>query len=177
MNHQPFRNWLLSEEELSAEQIQSLQEHLASCESCVQIKSSGKEMDALFQNLSQVSPAPGFTQRWQSHLAEYEARQRNRSGWFIIVITALIAAFLLILLANQVWPLIKNPGPFIAAWLNQLVGLISDYYILQTFFRTNVWLNPISILMGSVLLVGIICFMSVLWITAYQKFSLSRRIV
>jgi len=177
MNHQPFREWLLSEEDLSAEQTQSLREHLAACEDCALIKSSGKEVDALFQSISEVSPAPGFTQRWQLHLAEYQSSHQQRRGWFSIIATAFIAALLLILLANQLWSLIRNPGPYIAAWLNQVVGLISDYYILQTFFKTNVWLNPINILVGSFLLVGMISFMSVLWMTAYQKFSLSRRIV
>lgn len=177
MNHQPFRDWLLSEEDLSAEQTQSLREHLDTCEDCALIKSSGKEVAVLFQSISEIGPTPGFTQRWQLHLAEYQSTQQRRRGWFSIGATAFMAALLLVLLANQLWSLIRNPGPYIAAWLNQVVGLISDYYILQTFFKTNVWLNPINILVGSFLLVGMISFMSVLWITVYQKFSLSRRIV
>ena len=61
MDHQPFRNWLLSEEQLSAEQNQSLQEHLASCESCSQFKSSWKELDLFIPKFSsQVAPECGF---------------------------------------------------------------------------------------------------------------------
>ncbi len=177
MNHQPFRDWLLSEEDLSAEQTQTLREHLATCEDCALIKSSGKEVAVLFQSISKVGPAAGFTQRWQLHLAEYQSSHQRRQGWFSIIATAFIAALLLILLASQLWSLIRNPSPYIAAWLNQVVGLISNYYILQTFIKTNAGLNPVYLLVGSFLLVGMISFMSVLWMTAYQKFSLSRRIV
>ena len=37
MNHQPFRDWLLSDEQLSTEQTQALQDHLSSCETCSQM--------------------------------------------------------------------------------------------------------------------------------------------
>lgn len=34
MNHEPYEDWLLSGEELTADQQQSLDEHLAACPEC-----------------------------------------------------------------------------------------------------------------------------------------------
>jgi hypothetical protein len=45
MNHQPFRDWLLSEEKLSIDQTQALKDHLHSCESCSQIEAAWLEVD------------------------------------------------------------------------------------------------------------------------------------
>jgi hypothetical protein len=176
MNHQPFRNWLVSDEQLSVEQARSLQDHLAECEACSQLESSWVEIEQQIRASTQVVPAPGFTHRWQARLAEYETRRQNRQGWWSIGITAAIAAALILIMADQVWQLFQNPAPLIAAGLDQVVGLLSDYFILQRLFASNNWLNPFNILVGSFLLVGMISFMSVLWMSVYQKFNLARRI-
>lgn len=175
MNHQPFRNWLLSEEALSDEQLQSLREHLASCDSCSQIDSAWRELAPVLRHPLQVEPALGFTSRWQAHLAEYEARQKARQGWVSIGITTFIALALFIIFVIQAWSVMINPGPTIAVLLNQLVSIISDYYILQNMIRMYTWLNPFSILIGMFFLFGMISFMTVLWVTTYRKINLARR--
>ncbi len=177
MNHQPFKNWLLSEEDLSVEQAQSLQEHLASCESCSQVQASWNEMEFIIQHTPQVSPAAGFTQRWEQRLAQQQALEQDRKGWFSITATAIIAVVLSTFFIIQVWELIRSPNPFLMTWLNQLMSLVADYYILQNMLRVHSWWNIGYLLLGMFFLVGIISFMSVLWATAYQKFSLARRIV
>jgi hypothetical protein len=177
MNHQPFRNWLLSEEELSAEQTQSLQEHLATCESCAQIKSSVKELDVLFDNTPQVSPTPGFAQRWQSHLIEYQAFQQRRRGWITIGATALIAIVLLAILVTQVWQLIQAPGPYIIVWLDRLISVISVYFLVQNVIGSISWSTPLFTFITMFFLLGMVSFMSVLWLAAYKKISLARRVI
>jgi hypothetical protein len=176
MNHQPFRDWLLSEEDLSAEHARLLHEHLADCEACNQLKSSWTEVEKVIHTSPQVAPEPGFTHRWQARLAEYETRQKNRQGWLSIGITAFIALILVFIVAYQVWGFLQDPAPFIAAGFDQLVGLISDYFILQRLVNSNGWFTPVNVLVGSFFLVGMISFMCVLWMTAYQKFNLLRRI-
>lgn len=153
-----------------------LQEHLAGCEACDQLNSAWMEVENVIHTSPQVAPEPGFTLRWQAHLAEYETRQKNRQGWLSIAITAFVALILVIIVVYQVWGLLQNPAPFIAAGFDQLVGLISDYYILQRLVNTNGWFTPVNVLVGSFFLVGMISFMCVLWMTAYQKFNLLRRI-
>ena len=177
MDHQPFRNWLLSEEQITAEQNQSLQEHLASCESCSQIKSSWKELDLLFQNSVEVAPASGFTQRFQSRLVEYHAAQQLRRSWFTIGATAFFAIILLTMLVTQVWELIQAPGPYMMVLFERLVSLISIYYLLQNVAGSISWSTPFITFIVMFFLVGIVSFMSVLWLLAYKKFSLSWRAI
>jgi hypothetical protein len=177
MNHQPFRNWLLSEEDLSAEQKQSLQDHLAACESCTQIKSSGKELDIFFRNSPEIGPAAGFTERWQSRLVEHQSYLQQRKGWISICATAIIAAILLAVLVSQIWELIQAPGPYVLVWLDRLISVISVYFLLKDVVGSISWSTPLITFMGMFFLSGIVSFMSVLWLTAYKKFSLARRVV
>jgi uncharacterized membrane protein len=177
MDHQPFRNWLLSDEQLSTEHILSLQQHLASCESCSQIESAWKELDFQFQNSSQVAPAPGFTLRFQSRLVEYQSSQQLRRSWLAIAATAFIAVILLVLLVSQVWQLIQAPGPYMMVWLERLVSVISIYYLLQNVIGSISWSTPFVTFIVMFFLVGMVSFMSVLWLLAYKKFSLSWRVV
>jgi hypothetical protein len=176
MNHQPFRDWLLSEDTLSAEQARSLQDHLAECESCSQIVSAWKEVETVIQMTPQAGPVPGFTGRWHAHLAEYEHHRQKRQGWVSIGITAFVAVALLTILVYQTWQVVQDPAPLIAVWLNRLVSLVSNYFILRNLFTSSTWFQPVYILFGSFLLVGMICVMSVLWMTAYKKIFILRRI-
>jgi hypothetical protein len=177
MDHQPFRNWLLSEERLSAEQIQSLQQHLASCESCSQIESAWKEVDFQFQNSYLVAPKSGFTERFQARLVAYQSARQLRKGWLTISATAFIAMLLLVLLVTQVWELIQAPGPFMMAMLERLVSVISIYFLLQNVIGSISWSTPLLTFIVMFFLVGIVSFMSVLWLLMYKKFSLARRVV
>lgn len=177
MNHQPFKELLGSEETLSAEQNQALQDHLSACDSCKQVETALREVEFAIRKIPQVEPASGFTARWQEHLVEYQSHQQSRWGWVSIAATTLIATGLLVLLISQLWSLIEAPGPYLAMWLNRLVGLASLYYMIRNVASSFSWSIPLYTFLGMFFLVGIISFMSVLWLTAYRKFSLTRRAV
>lgn len=178
MNHQPYRDWLLSEEQISDEQSQALHDHLQTCESCSQIDSAWVELEAAIKkSVTQVEPASGFTERWQAHLAEYQSRQQKRKGWLIISLTTLIVTALLVLLITQLWSLIQAPGPYLAEWLNRVVGVVSIYYTIQNLVSPYSWQVPVFTFIAMFFLVGIISFMSVLWLATYRKFSMVRRAV
>jgi hypothetical protein len=177
MNHQPFREWLLSDEHLSDEQSQALQDHLASCDSCRQIVSAWKELEVVIQKSPHIEPASSFTERWQEHLAEYHLLQQTRSGWLTISGTILIATSLLILFISQFWSLLQAPDQYLAMWLNRLIGVVSIYYTLQNIANSFSWNIPVYTFVGMFFLVGIISFMSVLWLATYRKFSMVRRAV
>jgi hypothetical protein len=176
MNHQPFREWLLSDEQLSYEQSQALKDHLSSCETCSQMESAWNEVELTIRKFPPVEPSSGFTLRWQEHLVEYQYHQQSRKGWLSISATAFIATCLLVLLITQLWSLIQAPGPFIVIWLNRLVSVISIYYLLQNIVSSNSWYIPAFTFVGMFFLIGFISFMSVVWLIAYRKFSLARRV-
>lgn len=175
MNHQPFREWLLSEEQLSTDQTQALQDHLHSCESCSQIEAAWLEVESEFHKIPQVKPEPGFSARWQAHLAEYQHGRQQQRGWLTIGFIALVATSLLVLLVTQLWSLLQAPGPYLAVWFNRLLSLVPIYYAFQDIFRSFTGNIPIFTFVGMFFLVGIISFMSVLWLTAYRKLSMARR--
>jgi hypothetical protein len=177
MNHQLFKEWLLSEEHLSVEQTQALQDHIHSCESCRQIESAWKELEPVLQKSPQAGPTSGFTERWQTYLVQSQAHQQERRGWLTIGVAMLIFASLLVVSVTQLWSLIQAPDLYLAAWLNRLVGVISVYYILQNIVSSFSWSIPVYTFVGMFFLVGFISFMSVLWLTAYRKFSLVRRVI
>jgi hypothetical protein len=177
MNHQPFRDWLLSEEKLSSDQIQEMQEHLQSCETCRQTEVAWLEVESTFHNVPHVKPAPGFTNRWQTQLAEYLDRKQKRRGWMIIGFTGLIIISLLVLLVTQLLSLLQAPGAYLAVWFTRLFGMVSIFYTLKDIFSSFSGNIPIYTFIGMFFLVGIISFMSVLWLATYKKFSMARRSV
>ena len=176
MNHLPFREWLVSEEQLSLEQTQALQEHLRACESCSQIESAWNELEVVIQKSPQFEPASGFIHRWQVHLDEYQTHQQERRGWLTISVTSLIVTGLLVLLINQLWSLVHAPGPYLAVWLNRLVDVVSIYFTLQNIASSYSWNIPIYTFIGMFFVAGMISFMSVLWLATYRKFSMARRV-
>lgn len=175
MNYQPFKDWLLSVETLSAEQEKSLQEHLASCIECNQIQASWRDLELILKDAPQVEPEPGFTLRWRTRLEHDQARRQAHWSWASIGVTAGMAFFLVALLVYEVWLLIQDPQPFILLWIDRAVAIFANYYILQNIFRSASWMNPGTIFIGTILLVGMVSFMSVLWLSTYRKLSLAWR--
>jgi predicted anti-sigma-YlaC factor YlaD len=78
MSHQPFETWMLDEIHLSLEQETSLQAHLASCLECRKIHHGWQVARQTLQTSRMVRPAPGFSQRFTTTLAERRARQAHQ---------------------------------------------------------------------------------------------------
>jgi uncharacterized membrane protein (DUF485 family) len=175
MNHQPFREWLLSDQQLTQEQAGLLQDHLSSCASCSQLENSWQQIEEVIHKVPPAEPASGFIDRWQSHLAEYQNLRQKRRSWLIISGTAVIVISLLAVLVNQIWSLMQAPGQYLAMWFERLVGVISIYYALRNITSAYSWPTPLITFIAMIFFVGIISFMSVLWVATYRKFSLARR--
>jgi hypothetical protein len=60
MNHLPFEIWLLSEEPLSTEDSQALQDHLQECEQCSRLREAWSGVEVLFADVPEIEPQPGF---------------------------------------------------------------------------------------------------------------------
>ncbi len=177
MNHQPFENWLNSEEPLTFEQHQALQEHLSTCAKCSALEASWKEVRQVFKNTAPVFPAPGFTARWQDRLAEQRKRQHRRQAWLSLMITGGIALILLIILSVLSAPLIDDPGQIFLLVIYRLISLFAYAEV-----TGNIVTSILRSIFGSVPLIawvavaGIGSFLSVLWAFAIQRLTVSRRI-
>jgi hypothetical protein len=176
MNHQPFREWLLSDDYLTVEQTIALKDHINTCESCRHIDSAWKELESAMQKVQQVDPASGFTTRWRIHLNDYQHHQKQRRGWMTIGFTSIIVISLLIILITQIWSLVQSPSSYLVIWLTRLVSLVTIYYTLQNMITSYTGIIGIYTFVGLFFLIGIISFMSVLWLTAYRKLSMARRL-
>jgi hypothetical protein len=84
MNHQPFEEWLLSDDELDQDQEQALNEHLETCTQCPPVVEAWKNVLIDIKYSPEVSPTPGFTQRFEARLAE--RRAENQQRWTLITL-------------------------------------------------------------------------------------------
>jgi hypothetical protein len=83
MNHQPFEDWLLNEQPLNSRQKLELEVHMRMCTYCSALAETGKAL----HSVKKVSPAAGFTARFQSRLAVQRAAERRRRLWGSVVFT------------------------------------------------------------------------------------------
>ena len=82
MNHQPFENWLLSEDTLSPENASALRGHLETCDHCRELQAAWTDVSNLFQDVPDIEPAPGFVNRWQTRLeVERQVELSVRHRW------------------------------------------------------------------------------------------------
>jgi magnesium-transporting ATPase (P-type) len=175
MNHQPFKDMLLSEEELSDEQSQLLQDHLSICESCSQFSIALTEVDSLLGKPAFVSPAPGFSLRWQQRLADYHQNRQRQSTWLVIALTSVLVVLISIVMGTQIWSFLQSPGLYMTVWLSRMLAIVSIYFELSNLAEGFHGYSLLYTSVAGFFLVGMVSFMSVFWLAAYQKFSMSRR--
>jgi hypothetical protein len=178
MNHQPFENWLLSEEPLSIEQSRALKEHLDTCERCCQIDSSWDGVQSLIQEAPVLVPAPGFTLRWQERQALQRRKNQQRQSWILFVITGGIAAALLAALGISILSVIKEPDQLLIFSVYRLVTLLIDVEaaggFLSLLIKSLVSAVPLATWMG---LIGLASMISVLWFVLFKRLIMQRRVV
>ncbi len=175
MNHQPFKDWLLSEEPLTQEQSLTMQEHLRECTLCQGKQAAWVEVENLFHKSPQAAPAPGFTTRWQEHLAAANLRQQRRQAWKVFAIIAGAAAILMFVLGIQVVEILRTPQQLTLVWISRLASLLSYAGEVEDFFASVTRALPDIPLIGLIFSSGFASLLGVLWLVAYQKITSVRR--
>ncbi len=74
MNHQPFEDWLLNDKLIDPKQKLELDAHLRMCADCSALAETGVAL----RSVKKISPAAGFTTRFQARLALQKAADRRR---------------------------------------------------------------------------------------------------
>lgn len=175
MNHLPFREWLLSEDRLSQEQQQAFQEHLKGCQSCQAAQSSWNEVHSLMRRTPLMLPSNGFGERWRAHLAaHYEQRQRKKIGLAIIIGT-LAVIILIAMLGTSLSTFVQSPTQFLLMVVAQMASFFVLFSSVQDYLTIFFNSFPLLPMIGSVLAVGLLSLLSVLWLTAYQQLVIARR--
>jgi hypothetical protein len=83
MNHQPFEDWLLNEKLIDPKQKLDLDAHLRVCSYCSALAETGRAL----RSVKRVSPAAGFTERFQARLAARKVAERRRRLWGALLFT------------------------------------------------------------------------------------------
>lgn len=115
--------WL--DDQLAQEEIRHLESHTATCPSCRAALHTLRRVDRLMAAAPMMSPAPGFSARFQTRLA---ARRRRNRTWAGIITLALAA------LALALGAMVLLAIPSLALWeslsasglLTEGIGLLLD---------------------------------------------------
>jgi len=121
MNHQPFETWLLEDRLISPEQKRELHSHLRTCAYCAALVETGKALNSV----KMMSPAEGFTSRFQVHLAARKVADRRRRFWGAILFVAGGLAILMWVAGPSLASFFASPATWISALVEWGVYLIT----------------------------------------------------
>jgi hypothetical protein len=180
MNHQPFENWLLSEESLTPENQRILQDHLETCDQCRELQASWNDVIDLFLDVPEVEPAPGFVSRWQGRLeTERQIELSIRHRWQSIIMLILIGnviAGLVVLLSTQFLTTFDTALGFLLSGVYRLASFVTRLNavenIVTTLFRTITSVIPVG--WWAVLALGLVGA-GVTWIISLKSLSVLPR--
>lgn len=119
MDHRPYEDWLLNDERLNPEEDRDLRVHLRNCPECAALARANLTL----RSAPVTNPAAGFTQRFQSRLAEQRKIQWRRSliGLSLLAIVGTISLFWIFL---PYLPYLRlPPGQLASMWISNLVYL------------------------------------------------------
>ena len=159
MNHQPFETWLLDDKILNPAEKRELDSHLRECKTCTALAETGLAL----RSARVVSPAPGFTMRFQQKLATQKLAEQRRRLWGLIVFVVsgvgllgwLLAPILISVVTSPVEWLISAAGLFLFVFTSlQAFGEIVTVMVrmLPDFLPPYMWMVILSGMAGMGLL-------------------------
>jgi hypothetical protein len=168
MDHQPFEDWLLNNQTISANEKQQLNAHLQGCSSC----SALAEVNLALKSVKMTAPATGFADRFQVRLEAQKKALRCRNFWGFLLLTFSVLSGLV----WMAWPVIKSviqsPVDWLASWLSTIVSIWASVEalfqggrvilkVLPGFIPIYVWFMVLLVAGG----------WSLLWVFSLMKFT------
>jgi hypothetical protein len=168
MNHQPFETWLLDDKHLSATEKRDLDAHIRMCRTCSALAETGLAL----RSAKVVSPAAGFTVRFQQRLAAQKIIERRRRLWGMFVLIFGGLGLLSWFAAPYIYTFVSAP----VEWLTAAVGFFLFLFtsaqafseilnvlarILPSFIPPYAWMVFISALAG----------MGLVWVVSIWRFA------
>jgi len=121
MNHQPFETWLLEDKLISPEQRRELHSHLRTCAYCAALLETGKALSSV----KMISPALGFTARFQARLAAHKVADRRRRFWGAVLFVAGGLAIVMWVAGPYLASFLASPATWISALVEWGIYLIT----------------------------------------------------
>ena len=168
MNHQPFETWLLDDKVLTPAEKRELDSHMRECKTCTALAETGLAL----RSARVVSPAAGFTMRFQHKLAARKVAERRRKLWgmFVLILSGvgllgwLLAPILISFATSPVEWLISGAGLFLFVFTSlQAFSEIVTVMVrmLPDFLPPYLWMVILSGLAG----------MGLLWVVSIWRFA------
>lgn len=121
MNHQPFEDWLLNDKPIQPKQKLELDAHLRMCNYCAALSETGRAL----HSVKKVSPAAGFSARFQQRLALQRVAERRRRLWGAVLFTFGGLAILLWIAAPYLASFFASPATRITSLVGWGVFLVT----------------------------------------------------
>jgi hypothetical protein len=168
MNHQPFETWLLDDKYLSAAEKRELDSHLRACRVCSALAETGLAL----RSARVISPAAGFTIRFQQRLAAQKIVERRRRLWGLFVLILSGVSLLGWFAAPYIYAFVSAPVEWLTAAVGYFLFLFTSAQafseilkvmarILPGFIPPYVWMVMFSALAG----------LGLLWIISMWRFA------
>ena len=151
MSHQPFEAWLMSDEELTTQQDQSLDSHLQECEDCRELSNALHQVTTVFTSSIDPVPAPGFAQRWHQRLIIHRHQRQQRRMWLMTIGLFGIAGVILttlLFLNHQTINWVYELSQFIANFSLAAARVNQAWNIMRSFSGALPILVPIVLVLG-----------------------------
>ena len=121
MNHQPFEEWLLNEKLIGPREKLDLDAHLRSCSYCSALAETGKAL----RSVKKVSPAAGFSARFQARLAAQRAVELRQKRWGAVLFTFGGLVMLMWIAGPYLSSFLAAPATWIAGLIEWAVFVIT----------------------------------------------------
>lgn len=119
--------WL--DNELSPDEVNELQNHLAECSDCTRFYQAMKQVDQVLNNAVMVEPNPGFIHRFETRLEQQQIRQGRM--WLGMTILAVSTLAMFIAAGLFGWMVFAAQGmdwllPTFYTYLGRLGGAVNE---------------------------------------------------
>ncbi len=173
MNHHlPFDSLFEDPNELAQDELESLMDHISDCEVCRSASVSLQTIDESLRTAEMVSPAAGFSARWEVRYAEMRNRAHRRQ--IIFVGSGLTTALILmgVLLISRILPFVQSPGLLFLTWISRLLALYSYLGSIAEFTRAVVGVTPTFLpWLVWIISFGLLGSFTVLSLVSYRLFA------
>ncbi|MDX1437119.1 MAG: zf-HC2 domain-containing protein [Anaerolineales bacterium] len=169
MNHQQFEEWIFNDEPLLPDQELALEEHLHSCEDCRRLYTAWRSAEDWLQSPATITPAAGFTARWEARAEAEQARRRRRINglWSVLILLAGIG-LVLASLGVFAW---SNGGP-----ANAIVEAAESVTQFWTFLSASIRVSsviveqfPVASFMLIWALMGAALILAFIWLASFYQ--------